>query len=93
MDGRKDDERDARIAERAYQLWEEDGRPEGLAEEHWMRAERESRDVDADPADAIAFPDEPDHDDPTPTIEEQAATVAPEVSPPAARKGRLRKPK
>jgi hypothetical protein len=27
-----------RIRERAYRIWEEEGRPEGLAEEHWERA-------------------------------------------------------
>ena len=31
------------IAERAQQLWEEEGRPEGKADEHWARAEAELR--------------------------------------------------
>jgi hypothetical protein len=30
--------RDQRIADLAYRMWEEDGRPEGRAEAHWMRA-------------------------------------------------------
>jgi hypothetical protein len=30
--------RDERIEALAYQLWEEDGRPEGKSEEHWFRA-------------------------------------------------------
>jgi hypothetical protein len=30
--------RDQRIADLAYRMWEEDGRPEGLAEDHWLRA-------------------------------------------------------
>ncbi len=30
--------RDQRIADLAYRLWEEDGRPEGRAEAHWLRA-------------------------------------------------------
>jgi hypothetical protein len=30
-----------RIRQRAYQLWEEEGRPEGRAESHWHRAEAE----------------------------------------------------
>lgn len=34
-------EREAMIRERAYQLWEADGRPEGRAVEHWVRAEAE----------------------------------------------------
>jgi hypothetical protein len=29
------------IRERAYALWEQAGRIEGQAEEHWLRAERE----------------------------------------------------
>lgn len=30
--------RDQRIADLAYRMWEEDGRPEGRAEDHWLRA-------------------------------------------------------
>jgi hypothetical protein len=30
-----------RIKRRAYALWEEEGRPEGRAQEHWLRAESE----------------------------------------------------
>jgi hypothetical protein len=30
-----------RIKRRAYALWEEEGRPDGRAEEHWSRAEAE----------------------------------------------------
>ena len=29
------------IAARAQEIWEEEGRPEGRAEEHWLRAEAE----------------------------------------------------
>lgn len=31
-------DRDQRIRERAYQLWEEEGRPEGRAEANWDQA-------------------------------------------------------
>lgn len=31
------------ISERARQYWEDEGRPEGKAEEHWRRAEEELR--------------------------------------------------
>lgn len=34
-------DREDRIRARAYQLWEEEGRPEGRAEQHWFTA-RES---------------------------------------------------
>jgi hypothetical protein len=30
-----------RIRERSYQLWEQEGRPEGRHLEHWLQAERE----------------------------------------------------
>ena len=30
-----------RIKQRAYELWEQDGRPEGKQQEHWDRAVRE----------------------------------------------------
>jgi hypothetical protein len=38
-----------RITERARQIWEEEGRPDGRAEEHWLRAEAE---IAASPGDA-----------------------------------------
>jgi hypothetical protein len=44
MQGRKSEDREARIRRRAYELWEESGRPEGQEAEHWAQA---SRDVDA----------------------------------------------
>ncbi len=30
--------RDERVGLLAYQIWEEEGRPEGQSEEHWLRA-------------------------------------------------------
>lgn len=36
--------RQAAVRERAYQIWEREGRPEGGHERHWMQAERELRD-------------------------------------------------
>ena len=32
---------DVRIRERAYEIWNAHGRPEGHADEHWLMAERE----------------------------------------------------
>jgi hypothetical protein len=29
------------VAERAYQIWEASGRPDGHDQEHWLRAEQE----------------------------------------------------
>jgi hypothetical protein len=34
-------DREQRIAARAYQLWEEEGRPHGSHERHWEQASRE----------------------------------------------------
>lgn len=34
-------QQNAMIQDRAYQIWEEEGRPEGREVEHWTRAERE----------------------------------------------------
>ena len=33
----------ARIRQRAYELWEDEGRPEGRDRIHWLRAEAEFR--------------------------------------------------
>ena len=32
-----------RVRERAYQIWERAGRPEGKSHEHWLQAEAEVR--------------------------------------------------
>lgn len=37
----EDDETQRRIAERAFQLWEEQGRPEGHDYRNWLQAEAE----------------------------------------------------
>lgn len=34
-----------KIAARAYEIWEQEGRPDNKAEEHWLRAEREIADT------------------------------------------------
>ena len=38
MEDRHNTDREQRIRERAYQLWEEGGRPDGEASNHWHRA-------------------------------------------------------
>jgi len=35
------DDREARIRERAYHIWVEQGRPEGGEHDHWLKAQRE----------------------------------------------------
>ena len=34
---------DVRIQKRAYEIWEDEGRPEGRALEHWIQAEIEQK--------------------------------------------------
>lgn len=41
MEGLAMDDRESRIRQRAYRLWEQDGWPTGREAEHWARAERE----------------------------------------------------
>jgi hypothetical protein len=43
---------EARIRERAYQIWEEEGRPEGRDFDHWMRAVESVRFEDGSSGDA-----------------------------------------
>ena len=37
-----DDKRDEKIRQRAYELWEQEGRPEGRHSEHWEQAAGET---------------------------------------------------
>lgn len=36
-------DREKHLRERAYQIWEDEGRVDGFHEEHWRRAEEEAR--------------------------------------------------
>ena len=40
-------QRHEKVRERAYQIWEREGRQEGRAEEHWSQAEQELADGQA----------------------------------------------
>jgi hypothetical protein len=44
-EGMKREIADREIAERAYLIWEREGRPEGKHLEHWRRAELELREL------------------------------------------------
>ena len=39
--GRPMDDLERRIQQRAYELWENEGRPQGREQDHWQQAERE----------------------------------------------------
>ena len=43
-------ERDQKIRQRAYEIWEREGRPDGNHGEHWDRAAREIDEQEAAPA-------------------------------------------
>ena len=47
------DDHDERIRQRAHEIWEEEGRPEGREYSHWLRARAEIQDAAGDaPAEA-----------------------------------------
>lgn len=63
-------ERDNKIRQRAHQLWEDEGRPEGRHAEHWDQASSEIGDDDIPPAPRLQEdPPEGDRD----TIESELA--------------------
>lgn len=63
-------ERDNKIRQRAHQLWEDEGRPEGRHAEHWDQASSEIGDDDTPPAPRLQEdPPEGDRD----TIESELA--------------------
>jgi Protein of unknown function (DUF2934) len=47
VDLARSSDREERIRQRAYKLWEEAGRPEGAAQDHWERA---AQDLDREEA-------------------------------------------
>jgi len=44
-------DREMRVRERAHQLWEQEGRPDGRESDHWERA---SREIDAEDSTLVA---------------------------------------
>lgn len=65
------DDREHQVRQRAYALWESEGRPEGRHEEHWHRAHGESAQDAPDAAEEASAPQ---------------AAAAPETKPKAARR-------
>jgi hypothetical protein len=49
-----DSDQESRKRARAYRIWEQEARPEGRHEEHWLQAERDLRDEDSIPEQASA---------------------------------------
>jgi hypothetical protein len=55
-----DGDREERQRERAYAIWEREGRPEGGAERHWAEAEEELRAEEQGMSDPSAAPAAPE---------------------------------
>ena len=53
------DDRQNRIRQRAHEIWEQEGRPEGAHERHWRQAENEMAAADAKPVKKPAAPRKP----------------------------------
>jgi len=51
-----DMDKERRIRDIAYQLWEDEGRPAGKAEEHWRRARELVENETADESPSLAQP-------------------------------------
>lgn len=73
--------RDEQIRQRAHEIWEREGRPEGKEKEHWERAEREI----GDEAEGITAG--------SPFAADQAGNLPPLAEVPAVKKKASAKPK
>jgi hypothetical protein len=74
-----------RIRQRAHDIWEREGRPEGRRAEHWARARRE---IEAEGGAAPAGPAAPDDSySPTPTAPDHGGTTPGEAAAAAAAVG------
>lgn len=85
-------DRNERIRQRAHEIWESEGRPEGRDAEHWSRAEQEIDEQMGQAGSASADADElmearPDQ------IDAVAAAKPAAAKPAAAKKPRKRTPK
>ncbi|WP_374293757.1 DUF2934 domain-containing protein [Sphingomonas sp.] len=94
-------EREKKVRDRAYALWQAEGEPHGRDQHHWSQAELElgadDADAAAEPADAAAEPaDSPAADTPRTDTQASAPTAAEPADSPAAPKPRAtpaRKPR
>lgn len=71
-------ERDDNIRAKAYELWEQAGRPEGQEAEHWAEAER-LFDAEGASTDEAKAPDQPPPDQPPPDQAEAGQPPATET--------------
>ncbi|WP_298090295.1 DUF2934 domain-containing protein [uncultured Sphingomonas sp.] len=87
-------EREKKVRDRAYALWQAEGEPHGRDQHHWSQAELE---LGADDADAAAEPaDSPAADTPLTDTQASAPAAAEPADSPAASKARAtpaRKPR
>ena len=87
-------DQEARIRQRAYEIWQREGRPEGREDEHWQRAQAEIMAEDGAAANQApnraAAGSKPQSEPPSPTPPPRRRTAAkPEGGRPASpRRGR-----
>lgn len=82
------DDREIRIRDHAYRLWQQDGEPHGRDRDHWEQAERDiggdPGDIDADASVAAPAVGEDAADAPSPAPEPEPAVASDEPDAPAA---------
>ena len=76
------DDREHKVRERAYALWETEGRPSGRHDEHWHRANSEFSDAPAEEAAPAQAP--PAETAPVTAAKPKAARRKPAAASPAA---------
>ncbi|BAK65710.1 hypothetical protein SLG_10350 [Sphingobium sp. SYK-6] len=67
------EDRDQTIKDRAYAIWEAEGRPDGRSQDHWLRAEQE---LDGDAAPSFDAAQQAVAEQPEPSPEASEATPA-----------------
>lgn len=92
-------DQESRIRQRAYEIWQREGRPEGREAEHWRRAEAEitaeagaAADQTPDRAAAGSKPQSEPSSTATAPVRSRRAGVKPEGGRPSASPRRGRKP-
>lgn len=75
------DDREQQRRERAYKLWEDEGRPEGAHDDHWKRAEDQHELTEQESDDVTKVNQEADDKS---TKEDEASENAADIKPPSA---------
>ena len=78
-------DREQRVRQRAHDIWQTEGCPEGRAEEHWARAEQEIADEAMEIAEPVALPPVVDKQPAAPPKPKAKATKPAAAPKPAAK--------